>query len=85
MALLSAGADPRVLPEVGFLECLTGLPFGNLLILTEHGPLPLFSSGGIDPDRGLSYAIEALEWTRAEFSATCSGGCGVAPPGPRRG
>ncbi len=63
MALVGAGAEPHDVPDVGFLECLTTQPFGNLFIQGDAGPLPLFSSAGMDPDAGLSHALEALGWT----------------------
>ncbi len=63
MALVGAGGDPHEVPDVGFLECLTTQPFGNLFIRSDAGPVPLFSSGGMDPDAGLSHALQALGWT----------------------
>jgi len=63
MALAAAGADTEVLGDAGFLECLTLQPFGHLLVREGDEWLPLFSSAGVDPDRGLTHALTALGWT----------------------
>jgi hypothetical protein len=62
MVLHAAGADIGWLPDVGFIECLTTLPFGNLLILGPDGALPLFSSATAHPEDGLRNALAALGW-----------------------
>lgn len=77
MALVGAGADPSEVPDVGFLECLTTQPFGNLFIQSDAGPLPLFSNGGMDPDAGLSHALQALGWT-CQDSRGGNGGAALA-------
>ena len=50
MSLAGAGAKVRDLPEVGFLECLTTMPFGTMYLHLEDGPLVFFSAPSIDPD-----------------------------------
>ncbi len=67
MSLLGAGVDPKDLPGPGFLECLTGGPFGKLYLRLEDGPLVLFSSPLSDPDLGLKRAIELLGWECQEW------------------
>lgn len=67
MSLLGAGADPKDLPDPGFLECLTGGPFGKLYLRLEDGPVVLFSSPLSDPDLGLKRAIELLGWECEEW------------------
>jgi hypothetical protein len=63
MSLQAAGMDPHILPDAGFLECLTTLPFGKLYLKLEDGPIALFSSSEADPDLGLTLALKALGWT----------------------
>lgn len=67
MSLLGAGADPKELPEPGFLECLTGGPFGKLYLRLEDGPVILFSPPISDPDLGLNHAIDLLGWQCQEW------------------
>ncbi|EFH88122.1 hypothetical protein [Ktedonobacter racemifer] len=67
MSLLGAGANPKDLPDPGFLECLTGGPFGKLYLRLENGPLVLFSSPLSDPDLGLKRAIALLGWECEEW------------------
>ncbi|MDQ2715308.1 MAG: hypothetical protein M3Z08_10405 [Chloroflexota bacterium] len=67
MSLLGGGADAKELPEPGFLECLTGGPFGKLYLRLEDGPLALFSSPVSDPDLGLKRALELLGWECQEW------------------
>jgi hypothetical protein len=62
MALVGAGAETGAIGDVGFLECLTTQPFGSLLVRAGESWLPLFSSAGLDPDRGLTHALAALGW-----------------------
>lgn len=62
MSLLGAGADARELATPGFLECLTTVPFGNMYLALEDGPLVFFSGANIDPDSGLTRALSALGW-----------------------
>jgi hypothetical protein len=63
MALLAAGAERAWLPEPGFLECLTTMPFGKMYLDRPSGPLTFFSNAEVDPDRGLTHALETLGWT----------------------
>lgn len=67
MSLLASGADLKDLPDPGFLECLTGGPFGKLYLRLEDGPLVFFSSPISDPDLGLKRAIELLGWEYQEW------------------
>lgn len=67
MSLLGAGASAYDLPDPGFLECLTGGPFGKLYLRIEDGPLVFFSSPLSDPDLGLKRAIELLGWQCQEW------------------
>lgn len=66
MSLQAAGMDARELPEVGFLECLTTLPFGKMFLDLEDGPITFFSSSEVDPDEGLTLALKALGWSCQE-------------------
>lgn len=59
MSLLGSGANPDTAPLPGFLECLTTMPFGYTYL---SGPR-LFFFDGLDPDQGLTRAIETLGWT----------------------
>ena len=61
MSLLSVGAQE--VPEPGFLECLTTMPFGNMYMDLKSGPLVFFSPNTRNPDEGLTLAIETLGWT----------------------
>ncbi len=67
MSLLGAGADAKDLPKPGFLECLTGGPFGKLYLRLEDGPQVFFSSPISNPDLGLQRAIELLGWQCQEW------------------
>ncbi len=64
MCLRAAGFD--LVPEPGFLECLTTMPFGAGYIRLEQGALPLLSPVTVDPDTGLTRALAALGWTCRE-------------------
>jgi hypothetical protein len=59
MSLLGSGVAPDQVPSPGFLECLTTMPFGN----AYHKSTKLALFDGLDPDQGLTRAIEALGWT----------------------
>jgi hypothetical protein len=60
MCLQDAGMEK--LPDISFLECLTGMPFGTCFLNFE---LPVFfpSPAKTDPHEGLSQALETLGWT----------------------
>src|ERR1700730_13792403 len=58
MSLLGSGAQASSVPETGFLECLTVMPFGY----TYFKEAELFFFSGPNPDLGLTRAIETLEW-----------------------
>jgi hypothetical protein len=54
------------LPEPGFLECLTAMPFGKMNI--RGGEMPFFYPNGTqsDPDNGLTLALKMLGWESDE-------------------
>jgi hypothetical protein len=62
MALRESGAAPTELPEPGFLECLTTMPFGTDYLRVGRDLLVYFSSPLANPDQGLSTALDALGW-----------------------
>jgi hypothetical protein len=64
MSLQAAGMHP--LPDTGFLECLTTLPFGKMYLDLADGPIAFFSNLAVNPDQGLSLALKALGWTCEE-------------------
>ncbi|GCE22688.1 hypothetical protein [Dictyobacter kobayashii] len=66
MSLLAARADKQDLPEPGFLECLTTMPFGKMYLQLDNGGLAFFNSAEMDPDNGLTLAIRALGWSCRE-------------------
>lgn len=59
MCLRQAGMTN--LPEVSFFECLTGMPFGAMM-LTSPEPMFFPSPPWADPDAGLTLALESLGW-----------------------
>jgi hypothetical protein len=59
MSLLASGAPAERLPSIGFLECLTTMPFGYTYLKEAE----LFFFSGPNPDLGLTRAIEMLGWT----------------------
>jgi predicted double-glycine peptidase len=61
------GSNAVNLPGTYFIECLTTMPFGNTYLALEDNPLIFFSGSNIDPDKGLSLAIEALGWEAEEY------------------
>ena len=50
------------LPDVGLLECMTGMPFGALFLQFE-APLFFPSHADLNPHSGLSRALSILGWT----------------------
>lgn len=60
MSLKHAGM--KELPEVSFLECLTGMPFGTSFFKFD---MPMFfpSPAKTEPHEGLSQALKTLGWT----------------------
>jgi hypothetical protein len=66
MSLLGAGATSREVPEPGFLECLTTMPFGNTYVRREGEPMAFFSPPARNPDEGLTLALATLGWTCQE-------------------
>ncbi|MEM7347002.1 MAG: BtrH N-terminal domain-containing protein [Chloroflexota bacterium] len=56
-------AGMGAVPNVGFLECLTGLPFGSCFISDDDLPLFFPSPARTHPHEGLSRALETLGWT----------------------
>lgn len=67
MCLLGAGANRADLPDSGFLECLTGMPFGHTYFRFQGQPQIFFSSPENDPDTGLTQALKILGWTCQEW------------------
>ena len=63
MTLLGSGAAPGTVPEPGFLECLTGMPFGKSYLPKRRTFWP--SAPGFSPEQGggLDAAIRTLGWT----------------------
>jgi hypothetical protein len=67
VCLLGAGANRADLPDAGFLECLTGMPFGHTYFRLHGQPQMFFSSPENDPDTGLTQALKILGWTCQEW------------------
>jgi len=59
MCLKNAGIED--LPDIGLLESLTGMPFGATFLDLQ---IPVFfpSPSNINPEKGLSLALESLGW-----------------------
>jgi hypothetical protein len=62
MALRESGAAAAELPEPGFIECLTTMPFGTLYLRVGRDLLVYFSSPLANPDQGITTALDALGW-----------------------
>ena len=62
MALRESGAVAVELPEPGFIECLTTMPFGTLYLRVGRDLLVYFSSPLATPDQGITTALDALGW-----------------------
>jgi hypothetical protein len=62
MVLRESGAAAAELPEPGFIECLTTMPFGTLYLRVGRDLLVYFSSPLATPDRGITTALDALGW-----------------------
>jgi hypothetical protein len=79
MALLGSGARPDTVPEPGFLECLTGMPFGKTYLPARRRFWP--SAPGFSPEQGggLAAAIESLGWCCNTWYA--AGDAGGGPGG----
>ncbi|MBV6450432.1 MAG: hypothetical protein MHPDNHAH_01156 [Anaerolineales bacterium] len=60
MCLEQAGMDH--LPDTGLIECMTGMPFGATFLQFEN-PLFFPNPTPIDPDSGVTRALESLGWT----------------------
>jgi hypothetical protein len=63
MCLLAAGFAAGELPEPGFLECLTTMPFGSMYLRLDDGPMFFPSPCVTSPDDGLDRALDALGWS----------------------
>lgn len=71
MTLLATGTvQPQDLPTVGFIECLTTVPFGKLYLDLADGPVSYFSNAIADPNTGLTIAIQTMGWTCQYHSTT---------------
>jgi len=73
MTLQGSGADARLLPDPGFLECLTTMPFGNTYLRLDDGPLVFFSGPNVNPDSGLNLALQSLGWSANEHYGGADG------------
>ncbi|MGH7396808.1 MAG: hypothetical protein ACRELW_04660 [Candidatus Rokuibacteriota bacterium] len=62
MALRESGAAAAELPEPGFIECLTTMPFGTLYLRAGRDLLIYFSSSLVNPDQGIATALAVLGW-----------------------
>lgn len=60
MCLQQAGAT--TLPETSFLECLTLMPFGAMVLKMSSGPLFFPSPASTNPDKSLTDALDTLGW-----------------------
>ena len=63
MCLLAADFAPGELPDTGFLECLTTMPFGSMYLVLDDGPMFFPSPIATSPDGGLDRALDALGWS----------------------
>jgi len=68
MALRASGAGPE-LPEPGFIECLTTMPFGTLYLRVGRELVVYFRSPLTNPDEGIAVALGALGWECREERA----------------
>lgn len=71
MSLRTAGAMGANLPDPGFLECLTTMPFGCTYLRGADGSLVFFD--GLDPEQGMRRALRALGWACDEWHGTGDG------------
>jgi hypothetical protein len=73
MTLLGSGAAPGTVPEPGFLECLTGMPFGKTYLPARRTFWP--SAPGFSPEQGggLDAAIATLGWSCEAWFASGTG------------
>jgi hypothetical protein len=62
MVLASVAQDGAGIPEPGFLECATAMPFGQVFVASDA---PTFwpSPPGWNPEKGLEHAIPTLGWS----------------------
>ena len=63
MALTAVGRVKWTVPESGFIECLTTMPFGSTFLDLPRGAQFLCSPADVDPESGLDRAVDALGWT----------------------
>ena len=61
MCLRHAGME--IIPTVGQLECMTGMPFGALFLRFEKKPYFFPSHAAVDPHNGLTRALNTVGWT----------------------
>jgi hypothetical protein len=81
MALRESAAAAE-LPEPGFIECLTTMPFGTLYLRVGRDLLVYFSSPVATPDQGITTALEALGWECREDRVAEAVGRGPVLAGP---
>src|SRR5688500_17523666 len=72
MTLLGSGAAPDTVPESGFLECLTGMPFGKTYLPEQRRFWPAAPGFSPAPCSGLELAIEAFGWRSDAWDASGS-------------
>lgn len=62
MVLSAVAPDDWTVPDPGFLECLTTMPFGETFLDLKGGPLFFCSPAVVNPESGLDRAVSALGW-----------------------
>lgn len=73
MALASHAQKGWELPEPGFLECLTTMPFGTFFFDKGNDSLFFFDPGcATNPDLGLDHALDTLGW-KCDLWIGCNG------------
>jgi hypothetical protein len=62
LAMCLKHANQTTIPEVGFIECTTLMPFGSMFL--DLGDTPLFfpNPPNTNPDKGVTDAISSLGW-----------------------
>ena len=69
MCLRAASDDKIVIPEPGFIECLTLMPFGVNYFSGPKNPQIFFNGPGNDPTKGLQQALDTLGWTYQQWQS----------------
>lgn len=63
LAMCLKHSSDTAIPEVGFIECATLMPFGAMYLDFANAPLFFPNPANTQPDRGLTDAISNLGWT----------------------